>query len=120
VIIKTINFIIKPRTLNDKPHCAWNFKKPKWHKYKEEIDLKIPDTQFNFQGEAPGKNVINTAHLCFILQNSIYLRVKFQNINNFGPISWQNSKMTGKQKERKQNCWGTRKMYKHGEKKQES
>jgi hypothetical protein len=22
VIIKTINFIIKPRTLNDKPHCA--------------------------------------------------------------------------------------------------
>jgi hypothetical protein len=30
-----INFIIKPRTLNGKPHYAWNFQNAKWHMYKE-------------------------------------------------------------------------------------
>jgi hypothetical protein len=55
-MITTINFRIKPRTLNDEPHYAWNCTKAKWHTYKEESDSKIPDTQFNFQDEAPDKN----------------------------------------------------------------
>jgi hypothetical protein len=38
MITTTINFGIKPRTPNDKPYYAQNFKKAKWHKYKEETD----------------------------------------------------------------------------------
>jgi hypothetical protein len=28
----------------------------KWHKHKKDLDLRISDTQFNFQNEAPDKN----------------------------------------------------------------
>jgi ribonuclease HI len=56
MIITTINLRTKPKAPNNKPHNAWNFKKAKWHKYKEELDLELKNTQFNFKNEAPDKN----------------------------------------------------------------
>jgi hypothetical protein len=52
----TLNFRTKPSIPNNKPQHTWNFKMAKWHKYMEELDLKISDPQFNFQNKAPDKN----------------------------------------------------------------
>jgi hypothetical protein len=71
MITTTVNLRTKPRTPSNKPHYAWNFKNAKW--YKEELDVKISDTQFHFQNDAPCKNfwkfcrvILHTAkqHIC--------------------------------------------------------
>jgi hypothetical protein len=55
-ITPTINFNTKPRIPNNTPHYAWNFRKAKWHKYKEELDLEHSNIQINLKNEAPDKN----------------------------------------------------------------
>jgi hypothetical protein len=68
MIITTVNFKTTPKTCNKNPHYVRNFKRAKWHKYRKELD----------------KNCENFATSFSVLQNSVYLRVKFQNINHFG------------------------------------
>jgi hypothetical protein len=36
--VTMINVRTKPKTCSNKPHYAWNFRKSKWHNYKEELD----------------------------------------------------------------------------------